>query len=325
MSVHSSHQKLTSSKPYLLFDAGGTLVFPDQPFLMQKIQEHGIELPGDKERDEDKLYNGYYRLIHELDCQARQYGIDIAEDPWPQGYVHALLESMGIGGPAAEAINQAAQARHRKKSLWTFTFSWIRETLDRLAVQGYCMSVISNSDDHTGRTLRSTEMTHYFDGIFNSAALGIAKPDPRIFEKVLRKLTLQPADALYIGDIYEVDVRGANAAGIGAIHLDPLGLYNEKEWPGVHLPDVRNLPNWLAQYAAAPAACNLFPFRRKFSSPENTAQTALQMDDSDKEFEGKTKGTFQLYQCVSDHYGLTPVPLGSRASSETFGVTAQAS
>ena len=263
MSPHSSHQTRTSSKPYLLFDAGGTLVFPDQPFLMQKIQEHGIELPGDKEWDKDKLYDGYYRLIHGLDCQARQQGSDVPYDPWPQGYARALLESMKKGGPAAEAVNQAVQARHRKKSLWTFTFSWIPDTLDRLAAQGYRMSVISNSDDHTGRTLRSTEMAHYFDRVFHSAALGFAKPDPRIFEEVLRRLNLQPADALYIGDLYEVDVRGANAAGIGAIHLDPLSLYNEKDWPGVHLPDVRHLPDWLTQYASAPTAFDLFPFRRK--------------------------------------------------------------
>ena len=242
--------KLT--KPYLLFDAGGTLVFPDQPCLIQLARAYGIKLT------HEQLFNGYCDLIYTWDHRVRKRGDDFPYNPWPEGYACALLESIGISGPVVKAINQAVETRHRKKSLWTFTFSWVPEALDRLAAQGYRMSVISNSEDPTCEIFEAVGLAHYFEQIFHSAKLGVAKPDPGIFEGALCKLNLQPTDALYIGDIYEVDVRGANAAGIGGIHLDPLGLC--ADWAGVHLPDIRHLPNWLARYADDPTAFDLFPF-----------------------------------------------------------------
>jgi HAD superfamily hydrolase (TIGR01549 family) len=243
-----------SSKPYLVFDAGGTLVFPDQVFLIQQAAVHGIELT------QEQLSCGYYELIYTLDYQAYRRGRDFPYDPWPQGYACALLESIGIGGPVVKAINQAAQVHHKQRSLWTFTYPWVPKALDDLAQQGYRMSVISNSEDPTGKILRDIGLAHYFDRIFYSAELGVAKPDSRIFERALHDLDLQPADALYIGDVFAVDVRGANSAGVGAIHLDPLGLY--AGWPGVHLPDILHLSDWLIQYAADPSKFELFPFGR---------------------------------------------------------------
>jgi putative hydrolase of the HAD superfamily len=244
----------STSKPYLLFDAGGTLVFPDQRFLAQQAQAYGIEL------NDEQLFNGYYHLIYASDCEARRSGSFLCND-WPQDYARDLLESLGIDSTIVKAINRAVHALCQKRSLWTFTFPWIPETLDHLTAQGYRMSVISNSNGYAVRTLSDVGLARYFDCIFDSTELGVAKPDPGIFEKALHELKLRPADALYIGDIFEVDVRGANAAGIGAVHLDPLGLY--AKWPGVHLPDIRFLPDWLAKYADDPSRFDLFPFRRQ--------------------------------------------------------------
>jgi HAD superfamily hydrolase (TIGR01549 family) len=248
-------------KPYLLFDAGGTLVFPDQLFLIQLAQKYGVELT------EEQLFSGYYRLIHRLDQKARVQG-KLPCDPWlPEGYAYTLFETLDRINTATIAVAQDAETRHHQESLWTFTFKWVPEVLSHLAVQGYRMSVVSNSNGDTDEVFCSLGLAQYFEGIFSSHELGIEKPDPAIFGSVLNKLDLLPADVLYIGDIFEVDVRGANQAGIGALHLDPLGLYDN--YPGVHLPDVRHLPGWLARYAAAPFDFDLFPIR----SLDRTAHT----------------------------------------------------
>jgi len=239
-------------KLYLLFDAGGTLVFPDQPFLIQKAWEHGIELT------DAQLFSGYYQLIYNLDLEARKQG-SFSHNPWPQGYAHALFETLGMVNGVTHTVAQAAEARHCQRNLWTFTFDWVPETLLHLAAQGYRMSVISNSDGRTAKVFHDLGLAHYFERIFDSKILGIGKPAPAVFEWALRELNLQPADALYIGDIFEVDVRGANRAGLGGLHLDPLGLY--VGWPGVHLTTVRDLPDWLAWYAAIPLTSELFPTR----------------------------------------------------------------
>lgn len=260
MSPYPSTQKWSRSKqnaadkpqpmPYLLFDAGGTLVFPDQSFLIQEAREHGIELT------DRQLFNGYYQLIYRIDQEALKR-VSFPRNPWPQGYAYALFETLGMANGATYAVARAAEARHRQKNLWTFTFDWIPETLFRLSTQGYHMSVISNSDGRTAEVFHDLGLAPYFERIFDSSLLEIEKPNPAIFECVLRELNLQPSDVLYIGDFFEVDVRGANRAGLGAVHLDPLGLY--ADWPGVHLPSVCHLPAWLAQYTATPWAFDVFP------------------------------------------------------------------
>jgi putative hydrolase of the HAD superfamily len=47
----------------------------------------------------------------------------------------------------------------------------------------------------------------------------VEKPDPRIFRAALDALGVAPEEALYVGDLYEVDVVGARAAGISAVLL----------------------------------------------------------------------------------------------------------
>ena len=237
-------------KPYLLFDAGGTLVFPDQDFLVQQAWAQGIMLT------ETQLFNGYYKLIHIRDRQAGTQSGRFPT-PWARGYAYALFETLGVNGSAASAIAQAFEDRHQKKNMWTYTFDWVRETLSCLAVEGYRMSVISNSDGRTAQVFRDLGLTCYFERIFDSAVMGLEKPDPAIFRVALDELGVSPTNTLYIGDIYYVDVRGANRAGLGGLHLDPLGLYSG--WPGIHLRDVRHLPDWLAEYPANTSTLDLFP------------------------------------------------------------------
>ena len=48
----------------------------------------------------------------------------------------------------------------------------------------------------------------------------VAKPDPEIFARALERLGgIDPGQALHVGDDLDTDVRGAQAAGIGAVLL----------------------------------------------------------------------------------------------------------
>jgi len=56
-----------------------------------------------------------------------------------------------------------------------------------------------------------------FDVTAFSSDVGFAKPDPRIFHRVLRDLAVEPGEAVFVGDRPEDDVAGARAAGMKAI------------------------------------------------------------------------------------------------------------
>ena len=51
------------------------------------------------------------------------------------------------------------------------------------------------------------------------------KPDARIFALALERLEAVAAESLYVGDIFSIDIEGANGAGLSAILLDPLDRY----------------------------------------------------------------------------------------------------
>jgi FMN phosphatase YigB (HAD superfamily) len=59
----------------------------------------------------------------------------------------------------------------------------------------------------------------FFEFILTSAALGIRKPDIRIFQTALDRFRVQPEAAVMVGDTLDADVLGANQSGIYSIWI----------------------------------------------------------------------------------------------------------
>ena len=70
------------------------------------------------------------------------------------------------------------------------------------------------------RTRNDSGWRDYFDVIIDSHIVGVAKPDPRIFQIALERLGVGPDEVRFAGDIYSIDVEGARAAGIEARLID---------------------------------------------------------------------------------------------------------
>jgi len=235
-------------KPYLLFDAGGTLVFPDYPLTARIARQAGLDTSA------EALAEAHARLFLDFDqhvAQKRRF-------PSIQ-YFPDLFGRVSEHPAEAQAAAQLARTYDRQRSLWTATPPWVSESLAQLAGQGYRMSVISNSDGRVDTILRELGLREYFEIVIDSHVVGVEKPRRKIFDLALKELTLEPQEAIYIGDIYYVDVWGANQAGIGALHLDARSLY--AGWEGVHLPSIRQLPGWLAQWDGDLPQESLFPAR----------------------------------------------------------------
>lgn len=68
--------------------------------------------------------------------------------------------------------------------------------------------------------LTATGLFDHCGPVLASSALPAAKPDRRAFTEACRRLDVDPAQVLMVGDNYEIDILGARAAGLSAIHLD---------------------------------------------------------------------------------------------------------
>ncbi|MCY3832413.1 MAG: HAD family hydrolase [Chloroflexi bacterium] len=96
-----------------------------------------------------------------------------------------------------------------------------RETLRRLSLS-YRLGIVTNGylDSQRGR-LNAARLLPMLEVVLISEEVGVAKPDPRVFEMALSKLGL-PADALlYVGDSIAYDYQGCHAAGIDFCHYCP--------------------------------------------------------------------------------------------------------
>jgi putative hydrolase of the HAD superfamily len=63
----------------------------------------------------------------------------------------------------------------------------------------------------------------YFDHIQIEGEFGLGKPEPRVFEHVLRMLGREPSECLMVGDNWHADVLGALALGLHAAWIDVAG------------------------------------------------------------------------------------------------------
>lgn len=104
-----------------------------------------------------------------------------------------------------------------------------RETLTTLKNEGYRMHIITNGFKEVQFTkLKNCNILDFFENVISSEEVGINKPDSRIFNHAMKLANCIPKDAIMIGDDINVDVIGAERAGMIGIHFDPQKKINKK-------------------------------------------------------------------------------------------------
>lgn len=100
-----------------------------------------------------------------------------------------------------------------------------RRTLARLAKQGCPMALVSNFYGNLDTVLREFGLRDFFCAVIESAAVGIRKPDTRIWQLGIDALKqqqpeLQNADIIAIGDSQRNDIEPAQALGLTVLKRD---------------------------------------------------------------------------------------------------------
>lgn len=107
------------------------------------------------------------------------------------------------------------------------------ETFDRLRPR-FRLGLITNGPSRTQRTkIERFGLADHMDILIVSEEAGVAKPDPAIFHLALDRLDVRPAEALFVGDSPEYDLKGAAAAGMPFIWIN---RRNDALPAGVPLP-----------------------------------------------------------------------------------------
>ncbi|SEV86588.1 putative hydrolase of the HAD superfamily [Austwickia chelonae] len=105
----------------------------------------------------------------------------------------------------------------------------VARSLASLQGKSFRLAVLSNGNDAQQRKKLSViGVADAFPDVLTAESLGVAKPRPAAYERAAAALTIPPAQCLYVGDDYDLDVLAARAAGWQAIHLDRTGQHREE-------------------------------------------------------------------------------------------------
>jgi len=209
------------ARKFVFFDVGSTLLFANRDRMLQPLYERGI-VPSEKD-------------LRALECTVKNEFDDILEHDgradhgfWDMFYMR-LFEKHQL---TDESLRQRLIANTRDSSNWDQMRPGTREALERIA-QRRQIAVISNADGKIAELLGRCGIADCFGTITDSGIVGHEKPHPRIFETALASVGAQPAESLYVGDVYAVDYRGATGAGMEAVLFDVCGAYRDKGLPRV--------------------------------------------------------------------------------------------
>ena len=220
-----------SERQFIFFDVGNTLLFPNRARILAPLPENRRPTLADWQALER-------RTKHEFD----QGVISGTPDHgfWWTFHSH-LLEQLNA---ESDHVRDALVRNTQNSANWDQILPGTCNALDRIRQQ-YAIAVISNSDGNIDAVLRRCGIADCFASITDSGTVGQEKPHPAIFAAALRAMNADPAQSLYVGDVYSVDYLGARSAGMQAVLFDVARAYRETKVPRVE--SLSELESWLAQ------------------------------------------------------------------------------
>jgi putative hydrolase of the HAD superfamily len=239
----------------ILFDLGDTLIYFDENHragvlveahqaLLRSLQESGIDVGEEFIRNFYSRMEEYYRDRDTEFIEYTTYYV-LCRTLLDWGYNNIPDSVLRLGLAAFHRITQA---------------HWIPEsdtlpTLEKLKEMGYRMALVSNAADDadTQVLVDKAGIRPYMEVILSSASIGVRKPNPKIFEYVLQKMSIAAQHAAMVGDTLGADILGARNAGIFSIWLSRRGdtpanhAHRDTIIPDAEIATLSELPRLLDQ------------------------------------------------------------------------------
>ena len=210
--------------PFVLLDAGGTLFSARDGFgsvYARVLRGHGIDRSA---AEWESAFRAAWRAV----SQAIPIGRDRfgffpgCEAEYWRRIVEGTVTSITGSHAGRDLVDRALtelRREFRKPEAW-HVYDDVVPALGDLRSLGARLGVVSNWDSRLPALLDGLGLARYMDTIVVSHLEGVEKPDPELFRMALAKLGALPEQAIHVGDTPELDVAGAEAAGIASVLID---------------------------------------------------------------------------------------------------------
>jgi putative hydrolase of the HAD superfamily len=218
----------------VLFDAGDTLLAPAPSFqgrFVAVAAAHGLPL------EEAAVDAAIADAVRAAAWPSDWTDPATQRDFWV-GFYRQVLADLGHADDGLE-VAEALFAAFSDPAGYKL-FDDVRPALDALAGRGIKLGVVSNFEPWLEDILALEGVDHLFAAVAISGKLGVAKPDPEIFEAALAEAGAAPEATIHVGDQPVNDVAAARAAGLTPVlidrfarHPDPDGAHRVEDLPGL--------------------------------------------------------------------------------------------
>jgi putative hydrolase of the HAD superfamily len=214
----------------VFLDVGGVLHLPDTRIISEALRRAGAGGSLDPELLDRAHYAGVAALV---DWPEVERGIWTA-------YQEAYAREVGAPPECVPDVVAELDVAFQADGIWSRLVPGSMDGLRALEATGVTLAIVSNSDGTLERRLRDEGICQVGEGrgvpmtiVIDSAAVGIAKPDPAIFTLALDACGVAPERTIHIGDTVGADIDGALAAGVRPLHLDPYGFCDDDSHPHI--------------------------------------------------------------------------------------------
>jgi putative hydrolase of the HAD superfamily len=224
----------------VIFDLGSTLIrfrgkwsevlAEGRAAMVAYLQQAGLALDGDAfAEDMQATFEANFRDRRQ-DHRERS----------TRSLVSEVLARQNLPGVTSAQMDEALRRLYGPSEACWSLIPGAGGVLSRLKKVGYRLGMISNASDEDNvlRLIDAAGIRDSFDPILISAAVGVRKPTPSLFETVVRTWGVSPAEAVMVGDTLGEDILGAQRAGLHQVWVqaeaDP--VFNQ-EHIGVVIPE----------------------------------------------------------------------------------------
>jgi putative hydrolase of the HAD superfamily len=204
----------------VLIDVGGVLVLPDHDRMAAAFDRAGVHV------DHELLDRAHYAGVAALDKFTEG-----DRDIWVR-YNRAYARACHTPDDALDDAVEHLLNEFATGAVWNRVVPPSVQALHELVPLGVRLAIVSNADGDTEERLRDFGICQVgpgpgveMDAILDSSVVGVAKPDPRIFDLALDALDVPAERAIHVGDTPGADVDGARAAGVHPVLVDPYDLH----------------------------------------------------------------------------------------------------
>jgi putative hydrolase of the HAD superfamily len=200
----------------IIFDVGDTLLehYPNQAQIyIDRIKSLDLYLGNISINDISQILE---KTSHEQIIKEQNGSPRMSDKGFENMLDKAVLDFVNKGQDNSALLEKLIQIPLPEQELRIIP--GVIDTLTALQEKGFRLAIVSNHRNWLPDYLEKIGLSKYFETIVVSDIVGYEKPDIRIMQIVLERLSLSASDCLYVGD-HPFDVLCSKGAGIDCVWL----------------------------------------------------------------------------------------------------------